>query len=81
MAKRRRTTRRRTTTRRSAPKALIPEPRAKTCSCGCGSRGLGWLFIILGLLYIGYDLGAFQWWTISWWSILFLVGGWMILKK
>lgn len=80
MAKRKRTVRRRKTMRNTAPKVLIPEPRAKTSSCGC-SRGLGWLFIILGILYIGHDLGAFQWWTISWWSILFLIGGWLILKK
>ena len=52
------------------------------CLCGCTtSRGAGWLFLILGLLYLFKDLGFFPWWTVSWWTILFLIVGYLSLKK
>lgn len=49
--------------------------------CGCGSRGLAWLFLVIGVLFLLQDLGWIRWWTLSWFTLLFLVFGIWHLKK
>jgi len=51
------------------------------CNSCCPTKGSAWLFLILGLLFLFKDLGFFPWWTVSWWTLLFLVVGYMGLKK
>ena len=52
------------------------------CGCCChGSKNLGWLFLILGILYLFTDLGWMRWWSVSWWTILFLLMGFWWVKK
>jgi len=44
--------------------------------CCCGDmKGMGWIFLILGILYLFTDLRWISWWHVSWWSILFLIFG------
>ena len=47
----------------------------------CDYKGLGWLFFIVGILYLFTDLGWIGWWTIQWWTILFLLMGIKWIKK
>jgi|TARA_B100001971_G_C17640925_1_gene263317 hypothetical protein len=35
----------------------------------------GLIFLVLGILYLGQDLDWWSFWTISWWTALFLVAG------
>ncbi|MFH1592702.1 MAG: hypothetical protein ABIB47_05035 [Candidatus Woesearchaeota archaeon] len=49
--------------------------------CCCHSKGLGWILLILGVLYLIRDLGGFAWWTVQWWTILFILFGIWMLKK
>ena len=49
--------------------------------CCCHSRGLGWVFLLLGVLYLIRDLGGFSWWVVNWWTALLIICGlWMIRK-
>lgn len=50
------------------------------CYC-CDFHGYGWLFVILGILYLFVDLGWITWWTISWWTIVFLLYGVKLVKR
>ena len=50
------------------------------CCCG-NSKSIGWIFLVLGVLYLLTDLGWMQWWTVSWWTILFLIAGFWYIKK
>jgi len=88
MAKRK-ATRKRSSSKRSS-KALskaLNVPSSNVCkgcgssSCHCQSKGMGWILLILGVLYLIRDLGGFQWWTISWWSVLFILFGLWMIKK
>ena len=52
------------------------------CWCCCGaSKGLAWTFIIIGVLYLLQDLGWVRWWTVSWFTIMFLLLGFMWYKN
>ena len=42
---------------------------------GHDAKGMGWIFLILGILYLFTDFGWITWWNISWWTILFLIWG------
>jgi len=49
--------------------------------CGCDTKGMGWIFLILGILYLFTDLRWITWWNISWWTIIFLIIGIKMVKK
>ena len=52
------------------------------CSpCACIPKSFGWIFVILGILYLLTDLGWIEWWTVSWWTLLFLLLGFWWVKK
>ena len=51
------------------------------CYCCGDSKGLGWVIFIVGVLYLLTDLGWMSWWNISWWTILFLIYGLIMIKK
>ena len=42
---------------------------------GEGSKQLGWLALIIGLLYLFNDLGFLRFWTVSWYTLIFLFLG------
>ena len=35
----------------------------------------GWLFLILGILYLLADLNVIAWWSINWWTAVFVLWG------
>lgn len=47
----------------------------------CDCKSWGWLFLILGIIYVFSDLGWVNWWNIQWYSILFLLLGLKWIKK
>ena len=49
--------------------------------CGYDMKGMGWVFLILGILYLFTDLQWISWWNISWWTIIFLIWGIKLIKK
>ncbi len=50
-------------------------------NCCCHSKGLGWVLLILGVIFLLKDMDIFYWWNINWWTVLLLLGGiWMIRK-
>ncbi|MEK6826100.1 MAG: hypothetical protein AABX08_03935 [Nanoarchaeota archaeon] len=62
----------------------VPSGMCKHCGsspCCCHSKGIGWIVLILGVLFLIKDLGGFYWWTVNWWTVLFIIYGiWMIKK-
>lgn len=36
---------------------------------------LSWVVLIVGILYLLADLGVFAWWTINWWTVMFVLMG------
>ena len=71
--------------RSTSKKIQIGSNDSNTIVCsvcgGCWSRGSAWLFLVLGILFLFRDLGFFPWWTVSWWTLLFLIVGYWSLKK
>ena len=62
-------------------KANIAVPSQRNQSYTSASRNLGWLFLIIGILFLLTDLGITTFWTINWYTLLFLfIGLWMIKK-
>jgi len=52
-----------------------------TIPCCCHSKELGWVLLVLGVLYLIRDLGGFSWWIVNWWTVLLIIAGlWMIRK-
>lgn len=59
-------------------KALLPSRKKQlggnmTCS-GCGRMG-GIALIVFGIIYLLVDLGVWNFWGISWWTMAFLLIG------
>lgn len=44
-------------------------------------RTWGWVFLVIGILYLLRDFGGVRWWGISWWTVLFILTGLMWLRK
>lgn len=44
----------------------------KTCLTGCNSK-IGWMLLVVGLLYLAEDLGWITWWNLNWWTVGFLI--------
>ncbi len=66
----------------SISKKIQIKPDSHICMCcGYDSKNLGWLFVIVGILYLLVDLGWNSWWNISWYTILFLIFGIKMVKN
>jgi hypothetical protein len=44
-------------------------------ACAKCSKMCGWLFLIIGILYLLSDLGAISWWNFSWYTAVFVLMG------
>jgi len=52
------------------------------------SKWIGWVVLILGIIYLIADImnwgkeGPIRWWGLNWWTAVFiLVGLWVLTKK
>lgn len=41
----------------------------------CDSKSMGWVLLIVGILYLLTDLGTISWWPFSWYTVLFVLWG------
>ncbi|MFH1399074.1 MAG: hypothetical protein ABIG95_03105 [Candidatus Woesearchaeota archaeon] len=46
----------------------------KKCECGC-KKWFSVLVLLLGFWFLLQDLGYISGWGISWWTVVFLLGG------
>ncbi|MBL7051090.1 hypothetical protein ISS04_02900 [Candidatus Woesearchaeota archaeon] len=46
----------------------------KECCCST-SKTWGLLVLIVGILYLGQDLGWWSFWALNWWTVAFLIIG------
>lgn len=54
-------------------KKIVKESTVCThCSC---HQGFGWVFLIVGVLFLLQDLGTWDFFGLKWWTILTLVAG------
>jgi hypothetical protein len=42
---------------------------------GCDCTTMGWVMLVVGILYLLSDLGAVSWWNFSWYTVLFILMG------
>ena len=49
--------------------------------CGKCCKVSGWIFLIVGILFLLVDLGRWAFWNIQWWTALFVVMGVMSIAK
>lgn len=82
MAKGRKSKKQTTTSKKVKANIAVPSQKNQShYCCPPASKNLGWLFLVIGLLFLLTDLGITRFWTINWYTLLFIfIGLWMIKK-
>ncbi len=63
-------------------KIAVPSQKHNGDCCGFhSSNSLGWILLIIGVLFLLKDLNLVKFWTINWYTLIFLFTGLWMIKK